>query len=356
MDLAPMDEPIFRNLVFEGGGVKGIAYVGALKELEQLGVLKRIIRVGGTSAGAIMAVLLAFGYSIDECTTVLWDLDFRTFVDPSPRWVVNLCRVLRRYGWCKGHAFEQWLATLARDKSFPPDVTFSQLGEREGPTLYIIGTNLSTRLAEVFSAEQTPAMSVVDAVRRSMSIPLYFAAVRNRLGDVFVDGGVFDNYPIKLFDRSGYLDSGIPFSFQARTTEYYEPYNEGISANEPQARIYNKQTLGFRLDSGREIEMFRHQSPPPRRDIRGLFGYSRALVGSVLNAQTNQHLHSDDWHRTIYINTLDVGTTDFDLSEEKKTALVESGRSGVREYFDWYRRLEPGNVAINHPSFVDEPA
>ncbi len=47
----------FRNLVFEGGGVKGIAYVGAIKVLEEKGIMPNIVRVGGTSAGAINAVL-----------------------------------------------------------------------------------------------------------------------------------------------------------------------------------------------------------------------------------------------------------------------------------------------------------
>ena len=49
----------FRNLVFEGGGVKGVAYVGALNELHKRGILDSIERVGGTSAGAINAVLLS---------------------------------------------------------------------------------------------------------------------------------------------------------------------------------------------------------------------------------------------------------------------------------------------------------
>ena len=52
----------FRNLVFEGGGVKGIAYAGALKELEKKGLLTSLQRVAGTSAGAITATLLAVGY------------------------------------------------------------------------------------------------------------------------------------------------------------------------------------------------------------------------------------------------------------------------------------------------------
>lgn len=44
-----------------------------------------------------------------------------------------------------------------------------------------------------------------------------------------------------------------------------------------------------------------------------------------MNQQEKQHRKSDDWQRTVYINTLYVGTTDFDISNEKKAALVEQG-------------------------------
>jgi len=49
----------FHNLVFEGGGIKGIAYAGALEVLEKENILSDIKRVAGTSAGAITATLLA---------------------------------------------------------------------------------------------------------------------------------------------------------------------------------------------------------------------------------------------------------------------------------------------------------
>lgn len=48
----------FRNLVFEGGGVKGSAYIGAIRALNEEGILPEIQRFGGTSAGAITALLL----------------------------------------------------------------------------------------------------------------------------------------------------------------------------------------------------------------------------------------------------------------------------------------------------------
>jgi NTE family protein len=56
----------------------------------------------------------------------------------------------------------------------------------------------------------------------------------------------------------------------------------------------------------------------------------------MTEAQQSMHLHSDDWQRTIYIDTLGVGTTQFDISDDLKKKLVQSGSDGVIAYFDWY--------------------
>ena len=80
----------FRNLVFEGGGVKGIAYAGALQVLDEKKILEHIKRVGGTSAGEINAVLLGLGYSIKEVTDILNGLYCHNFLDDS--WVACATR------------------------------------------------------------------------------------------------------------------------------------------------------------------------------------------------------------------------------------------------------------------------
>lgn len=130
----------FRNLVFEGGGVKGIAYVGAMQVLAQRGVLKKIQRVGGTSAGAINALIMALG----------------------------------------------------------------------------------------------------------------------------------------LLQRPG-----------------RSPY------------VYNRQTLGLRLDTREEIGLFRYDEPRRGKPIKRFTDYAKALMEALLQGQENQHLHSDDWQRTVYIDTLE---------------------------------------------------
>ena len=73
----------FRNLIFEGGGVKGIAYVGAMQVLEQRDILKDIRRAGGTSAGAINALLFALGFDIPSQRQILESTEFKKFMDDS---------------------------------------------------------------------------------------------------------------------------------------------------------------------------------------------------------------------------------------------------------------------------------
>lgn len=69
------------NIVFEGAGIRGIAYSGAINELEQKGMLKNIKRVGGTSAGAITALLLTLGYSSGEIANIVSSTSFKKFND-----------------------------------------------------------------------------------------------------------------------------------------------------------------------------------------------------------------------------------------------------------------------------------
>lgn len=339
----------FRNLVFEGGGVKGIAYVGAMEVLEAKGILPDIRRVGGTSAGAINALLLGLNYTPAETKQILSQLDFQSFLDDDWGVLRDTDRLLREYGWYKGDFFRGWIAERIAAKTGNADATFNDVqnqAARKGfRDLYFVGTNLSTRFAEVFSHEHTPRWCVADAVRISMSIPLFFAAKRSVRGDVYVDGGLIDNYPIKLFDREKYVADKTLLD----TPPYYRAHNAVLEARgwDINLYVYNVETLGFRLDSAKEIAVFRDQAEPQRYTIDDFFSYAWGLVGTLMEIQSSQHLHSDDWQRTIYIDTLGVGTTDFDLSDARKIALTESGRIHTERYFAWYD--DPANQPANRP-------
>jgi len=263
----------FRNLVFEGGGVKGVAYIGALEVLEKKGILGQIERIGGTSAGAINAVLLALDYTGEQMKPILLGLNFTNFLDSGRGIFSGINRLRKDYGWYKGNYFQKWIGKQIEAKGEPADVTFAQLKANGHRDLYLIGTDLNTGYSEVFSAERTPRMSVAKAARISMSIPLFFAAVRHwRSHDVYVDGGVLDNYPVKLFDRERYLSSEHLMRHALRP-DYYEKVNSP-EMSKGSRRVFNMQTLGFRLGTEEEIGVFRHKAPPAHQKIDQLFEYA----------------------------------------------------------------------------------
>lgn len=323
----------FRNLIFEGGGVKGIAYVGAMQVLGNRGLLPDIRRVGGASAGAINALIFALGYSILEQNDILHSTDFRKFMDDSFGAIRDIRRLAREFGWHKGDFFASWIGDLIQDRLGDARATFRDLREAGRPDLYTIGTNLSTGYTEVFSAERHADMPLAEAVRITMSIPLFFAAVRHGpREDVYVDGGVQLNYPVKLFDRERYIDMEREPT-AARPTSYYNKNNARFQLSRPgrSPYVYNRQTLGLRLDTAQEIGLYRYDEPLAGKPIKNFTDYARALVGAIMNVQQNIHLHGDDWQRTVYINTLDIGTIDFDISDEKKQALINEGITGAEQ-------------------------
>ena len=337
----------FRNLVFEGGGVKGVAYVGAMQVLARKGYLAGIKRVGGTSAGAINALIYALGYDIPRQKEIISSADFRDFMDNSWFVVKDMKRLWESYGWNKGDFFFDWIGGYIAEKLGSSEATFADLAAAGCPDLYVVGTNLSTGYAEVFSRERHPDMPLAKAVRISMSIPLFYQAVRyGDRRDVYVDGGVQLNYPVKLFDRERYIDR-VNEPEAARYPEYYEQENDRFMLARPDRSPYcfNRQTLGLRLEEKEDIGVFRYDEPLRAEQIKDFPDYVKALFRSLMRVQENQHLHSDDWQRTLYINTLDVSTTDFNLSDEKKEALIQEGIKGARSYLEWFQ--DPQNEPAN---------
>jgi len=328
----------FRNLIFEGGGVKGIAYIGAIQALSLRGHLSEIERVGGTSAGAINALIFALGYDIHEQRGIMESLDFRDFMDSSFGFIRDFRRLWNEFGWHKGDFCREWVGELVQRKLGNKKATFKDLKQTGNPDLYVIGTNISSGYSETFSYERQPEMELREAIRISMSIPLFYRAKRyGPNNEVYVDGGVMLNYPVKLFDRERYIEMSTD-SEAARKVDYYNRENAQFLLHAPDRSpyVYNRQTIGLRLDKQEEIALYRYGEKQKAKEIKRFPQYAKALIEAIMQVQENKHLHSDDWQRTIYINTLDVSVTDFNLSDQKKKDLVEEGIKGVENYFKWF--------------------
>lgn len=320
--------PRYRNLVMEGGGVRGIAYGGALQELEKHGILQHIERVGGTSAGAIQAALLAVGYSPDEIVDVINHTPVQRLNDGRFMFVGGSSRLLKQYGWYRGDEFTTYLSELVARKTQKPGLTLGELHAlaRQQPghyrDLYTTGTNLTLQRTQVFSYETNPTMRVADAVRISMSIPLYYRAVLldstgnvvpgkplpGQRVQVVVDGGLLANYPLRTFDQPRYLPSGCPTST-------------------------NPETLGLRLDRDEQIALDTlasgRQALAPRA-ITNFNAYLGALYSVAL--ENLNPAEPADWPRTISISTMGFSPKVKRVPLVQKQQLIESGRRGAQQF------------------------
>jgi NTE family protein len=273
------------NIVFEGGGVKGIAYAGVIKALEQSGHLSSVQRVGGTSAGAIISLLICLNLSSKDISRVMYELNLIDFKDNKFGIFRDMYRLIKRFGWNKGEVFYNWCKRIIFDYTNYEDMTFKDLNDlvQEGKAkhLYLIGSNLSSGYSEIFSYETTPQMKVVDAVRISMSLPLFFSAYRHSItNDIYVDGGVFDNYPIDLFDDKRYLGLGEGYYF-------------------------NPETLGFKLESSSELRILKDGQKPKAKEIKNFGDFIKSLLSALMNNEDNKHKGNDlDKGRTVYIDSL----------------------------------------------------
>ncbi len=344
----------FRNLVFEGGGVWGIAYQGVLTELEAQQTLdfKKLERVAGASAGAITACLLAVGFKPEEMGDLLRRTDFKSFEDDNFGFGRDTTRLLKEYGWFQGNEFKRWIRKQIRRKiqilsdkagiknpilrpNFKELKNWQSKLAKKGiklPALYIVGSNLSKQQREIYSAETKHQASLLieDAVRRSMSIPLYFACVRGSENDVIVDGGLTWNFPVNIFDNSDYLSvkkNGLPISY----------------ANHAK-HVFNTETLGFRLDTPSEIAAQKGNWANTSREIDHIIDYVVSLATFVRAIASKSHLHKNDFSRTVIVDIGDkIKFTEFKLSRQQQDELIDRGKQGVLSYLHWFNSKKGQN-------------
>jgi len=176
-------------LIMKGGGIKGLAYVGAL---EALGDTYKFNWFAGTSAGAITAVLLSAGYTIKELKTILYDKDFKSFKDACYLKIpVNLWK---HKGMYRGFSFEVWLNKLLSKKiDTALQVKLHHLPKRA--TIY--ACTRDEPLIFDSTIIQNGGTGAAFAARCSMSIPYIFMPQMNQGVHVF-DGGLKNNFPVEL--------------------------------------------------------------------------------------------------------------------------------------------------------------
>ena len=306
-----------RNLVFEGAGIRGVAYVGAIQSLYDHHKLDSIEKIGGTSAGAIAALTVALGYSPSEIENIIYNTKLQKFNDGKFFFIGGITRLNRSYGWYKGKAFTKWLENIISKKTGNANITFDELHAAGYPDLYITGTSLNHQRMILFSRENYPAMKIKDAVRITMSIPLYFQAVcidqkgqvKSRKDwkpeyDLMVDGGFTANFPITIFDSLDAEDNRIP----------------------------NAHTVGLRIDTPDQIEFDKSKQGLAPIEIHRFRNYIGAFYSYVIENLNRQTLTSSDWKRTISISSGTIGPKIKKLSREEKNLLIRNGSTAAQQF------------------------
>lgn len=328
----------FKNLVFQAGGIKALAYLGVLQVLEEYHILNQIERIAGASAGALLATLLSFRLSAQETIDLFKTVDYSKIAQTSEaedEWLDRLpkllerelgklkggieavSRLFRRFGlYANDYAYGWLQETIAEHCRGNGNATFADFRKRGFRDIYVIATNLSTHSATLFSVETTPKAAVADAVLMSGSIPLYFEAPRfdgEKLGagDIYADGGVLSSYPLHIFDDPRYSKGNRRFE-------------HGI----------NLDTLGCRLFTPQDC------SPGDER-ISNLIDYIENLLETMAEIQAVAFESSYvDQFRTINISNCGIATTDFRIRPEeddpKYVALLNSGITATRKYLENY--------------------
>lgn len=244
----------FENLVFEGGGSKGVAYCGAIEALEEYGIMGDIKRLAGSSAGGMTAALLAIGCSSGDIRGYLSQNLKKIILDHSWGIFSFLPNLLCNYGWNPGNKIYNWFGETFHEKTRNADITFSEVHKKFGKELCIVVTNVNTMEVEYFCPRTTPDVAVRLAVRMTMAIPLLFQPVPlKRLGEnnLYVDGGVLCNYPIHCFDGHWVLNTTGSISSRVNDGNDLQTLLVGNA----RFATYNEATLGFVVyaDNERDI-------------------------------------------------------------------------------------------------------
>ncbi len=293
--------------VFSGGGVRAIAFIGALKAAERKGITFN--RTAGTSAGAIFAALVAAGYKADEIKSLLHEVDIREFLDPRrlsvafpfTKWLMLYWKL----GLYKGKRLELWVEEVLTAKRIK---TFGDLPEG---SLKIIASDITNGRLIVLPDDLErygilpERFKISKAVRMSASIPYFFDPMKlyDATGkkNIIVDGGVLSNFPIWLF--------------QDGNSEITRP------------------TLGFQLKPSQFA-----QKPNNVKNAISLF---HGLFDTMMDAHDARHISTAHSADIVFIPVKQISMINFDLSSKVIDELTNFGIESTEKFLRNWRHYRP---------------
>lgn len=290
------------DAVFSGGGVKAFAFLGALQSIEQKEL--QIERVAGTSAGAIIAALIAANYHTEEINELIEELELNKLLDPPKlstifpfsKWLF----LYYQMGFNKGDKLEKWLKQVLATKNIH---TFQDMKESY---LKVVVSDLSLGKLIVFPDDlervygiNSQTFPVSKAIRMSAGFPLFFMpsklSGRRQEKSIIVDGGVLSNFPIWIFE------------------------NEQGNNKRP--------TIGIKLSGTNE----KHD-----KKIKNTFDLLQALISTMKEAHDERYISEQKFKNIISIPIEGVQTMDLEIDQRTKEKLIHTGRISADQFLNFW--------------------
>lgn len=303
------------NLAFSGGGVKGLAFLGAIKALEEEGCLDDCEVICGTSIGSLAALLVVLDASYEYCVEKLTS---SLKIVPRIRGR-NVFRILMDMGVDDGDAFLKLIEGILCDFGLPVNITLKELKERTGKDFVPIVSSINTDNGEtlVLWPDAYPDFVVAQAIYVSSSVPLVF--VPTTYCDVdcrryLADGGIFNNCPVGFADM-------------------YDKYDRLLAVN--------NRTVGFLLMN----------DVTSCDNISNIKDYMQVLASSM-NNRIQKIMSTQDyfWERVVPINCRD--TTALERNPDVEM-LIQSGYKSTKRFLCKRRKqLREGLLDLEYiPSY-----
>ena len=285
------------TLVLSGGSVKGVAYIGIFKKIEEIIKEKddrypiiNINKITAVSVGTIFSLAYLLGYSYIEMLEEVLSKRFDKFKS------IKIMNLINKYGLDSGDLLIKWLSELMIRKEIDKDISLLDFYNKTNINFEIMATNLNKYCYKKFNYQETPNVKVLEAIRMSISIPFIFTANEYE-GDLYVDGGLIDSYPISL----------------------YEDNLENI--------------IGFKLVNNGE--MLDHIIDERIDDIESFIYHVITCYMVQKEKHTTRSKLFQDY--TVYINTKNiVQTVNFALTPMEKNDLINIGYIAISKYFEKY--------------------
>jgi NTE family protein len=197
-----------KRLVFCGGGTRCLMFAQTLVELEKQNRLVAVKDYWGTSAGALVAALLAISKSPSRVKDVMFKANYTNWRNFD---VANLLNITNTWGLDDGKSLVEEIETVF--EMLQPGSKTKKLADISG--LHIVVSDLHSHETVVVNSESYPELRVVDAIRASMSLPLFFRPFRHPVtGHIWVDGAIRAHFPWEVLPSDEARREALGFTFE----------------------------------------------------------------------------------------------------------------------------------------------